>query len=179
MSKLLHSKTFRNNLIKWLMIYACVMLSTVSVITYSKYISSLQTSSSAKSANFILDVEKGDICSATYQDECNLSKYKSNDLIDYNFNVDTTQMEVKTLLVLTINVNSNFDIEKLYVDDSEIDLTNTSGYTLSNNTITISEEVGINNTFERNYKVRISLNNNTNTSISDAIVVNYAATQIN
>ena len=179
MSKLLHSKTFRNNLIKWIMIYVCVMLSTVSVITYSKYISELQSNASSTPAKFILTVTDGDICSATIPTLCNIEKFKTNDSIDYNFTVDTLELEVNTLLVLTINVNSSFNIDSLYVDDEEINLESTEGYSHTNNVITITENVSINNTSIKNYKVRLSLKDSaTNYSITNALVVNYSATQV-
>ena len=180
MSKLLHSKTFRNNLFKWIMIYICVMLSTFSVITYSKYISGLQGESSAVPAKFILSVEKGDICSAVNTEACNLEKYKPYEDVDYNFSVNTLEMEVKTLLIITINVNDSFNINKLFVDDQEIDLANSEGYTVLGNTITITDTVGLNNTYNKNYKVRLSFDENSSSnSIADALTINYAATQIN
>jgi len=153
------------------------MLSTASVITYSKYISNLQANSSSRAAKFVLKVEKGDICSVSSPSECNLSKYKPYDMLDYKFNINTLEVEVSTLFVITIKVNDDFTIEKLYVDDEEIDFATNLDYVKSNNTITITQTIGINNVYDSNYSLRISYNGES-TSISDAVIINYAATQI-
>ena len=177
MSKLLHSKTFRKNLFKWFALYICVMLCTYSVITYSKYISDLQANSSTRTAKFVLDVQDGDICSVSSPDVCNIDYFKPYDQIDYKFSIDTNEIEVSTLLVANIVVNSNFTIVGIYEDGEEIIIASDDRYTKTGNTIKITETVGITNVFTRDYTLRLSFNG-TGTSFSNAVTVNYAATQI-
>lgn len=179
MSKLLHSKTFRNNLFKWIMIYTCVMLSTVYVITYSKYISELESNSSSRTAKFKIDVTKGDICSVLSPSVCNINKFKYYDKVDYNFSIDTSEMEVSTLVFINIIVDSSFTIDKLYVDDEEINFETNNNYELVGNTINITNTINVGYGTNHNYKLRLSYKNNSvDSEFTDAVVINYSATQI-
>ena len=118
MSMLLHSKTFRKNLFKWIFIYLGVILLFTSVVTYSKYISDRSTTSATTIAKFKVDITKTKICSNLdssrcnyYDDEGNLIgeeyKFKPYDKLNFYFNVSTEELEVATKLVLTIHVDSS------------------------------------------------------------------------
>ena len=52
MKGLLRSKRFRHNLYKWVTMYVGVMLLFTVVVTYSRYMSSLEGSDQAKVARF-------------------------------------------------------------------------------------------------------------------------------
>ena len=118
MNMLLHSKTFRKNLFKWSIIYFVVIALFTSVVTYSKYISDKSSLSTAKIAKFKIDIVKTKICSSLDTSRCNYYdengnltseeyKFKPYDVLNFYFNVDTTELEVSTKLVLTIHVDSS------------------------------------------------------------------------
>ena len=64
MSKLLHSKTFRKNLFKWIFMYICALLVIFTVVTYSRYITKSSLGDEAKAAKFNLEIAE-DIRSLT------------------------------------------------------------------------------------------------------------------
>ncbi len=118
MNMLLHSKTFKKNLLKWIIIYFGVIALFTSVVTYSKYISSQVAGSTASIAKFQVDIIKTKICSTLDTERCNYYdtdgnllneeyKFKPYDSLDFYFNVDTQELEVSTKLVLTIHVDSS------------------------------------------------------------------------
>lgn len=109
MKGLLHSKKFRRNLYKWLFMYVgCIALLTT-VVTYSKYMSTFQSSDTARVAKFNVEVENRD-CTDEITDNCNLDWYRSTSNIDYYFTVDTRDIEVKTQLYFTLYINKNFSL---------------------------------------------------------------------
>ncbi len=99
MKGLLHSKKFRNNLYKWLFMYAGIMLLLTTVITYSRYVSEMMADDSARVAKFdakIIQVE-------------NTGTKRPTEEIEYYFNLDV-DFEVKTEVYLTLNINKQFEL---------------------------------------------------------------------
>ena len=111
MKGLLHSKKFRKNLYKWLFMYVgCIALLTT-VVTYSKYMSTFQSSDSARVAKFNVEVKKNNICNNENTEYCNKEVTRLTSYIDYYFTIDTTDLEVTTDLALTLYVDENFEIK--------------------------------------------------------------------
>ncbi len=108
MKGLLHSKRFRKNLSKWLFMYIGTMLLFTTVITYSKYISSMMSSDGARVAKFDVSVVS-DKCSSTENGslECNTGKYRPTQEIKYYFTLKAN-VEVKTDIYLTVFLNNSF-----------------------------------------------------------------------
>ena len=114
MKGLLHSKKFRTNLYKWLFMYVGVMLMLTTVITYSRYMTSLQISDEARTAKFNVQV-KGiqQMCPGT-SSTCNVGAYLVGNKMDYYFTVDPEELEVRAEVSrLVIQVKNNFRIQKI------------------------------------------------------------------
>ena len=121
-SDLLHNKIFKANLIRWFVLYIGVISLFTTVVTYSKYITTLPVEDKARTAKFNVKITNDKICSSL-SNICGLDKYKPYDEIDYYFTVDTTELEVLTDLVLKISVNSEFRIISFtYLDDTNYDV---------------------------------------------------------
>ncbi|MCI9063628.1 MAG: hypothetical protein HFJ17_03395 [Clostridia bacterium] len=163
MSKLLHSKTFRGNLTKWLLLYILALLIVTGVVTYSKYISSMTSVDDARQAKFKVQIDKGDICSTTSPDLCNLTSYKPYDQLEYKFSVDTEKVEVLTDLVLNIKVNSDFEVISLNDINIPQNTSNKFTVTMSDNTklsfednlFTLISEVGPNKIGKKQYILKL------------------------
>lgn len=108
MKGLLHSRRFKRFLRKWLFMYVVAMLLITTVATYSKYVSSYSVNDQARVTKFHLIIN--DIKNDN-------SKYSQVSTIPYEFEVDTSELEVSTLLVLSIRVNDDFKI--LSVEDNQ------------------------------------------------------------
>ena len=104
--KVLHSKLFRKNLKKWLLMYIIVIGFLTTIITYSKYISSIKSQDSARVAKFNVDI-KNLSCSNT---DCNTGEKRPTEKIEYDFEV-TTDLEVKTNVFLTAYISNKFNYE--------------------------------------------------------------------
>lgn len=122
MSKLLHNRLFRTNLLRWFVLYIGVLFIFTTVVTYSKYITMLPAEDKARPAKFNVSITDDKICS-TLSDLCDLASYKPYDEIEYYFTVDTTEVEVLADIVLKITVNQEFRIVNFtYVGDSDFDI---------------------------------------------------------
>ena len=111
MGKLLHSKTFRSNLIKWIFLYVGALIVVTSVVTYSKYITQMTGTANARTAKFNIGVTQGTMCSTIANNHCGENLvYKPYDKIEYRFSVNTTGTEVTTDVVFRVNVDGNFKI---------------------------------------------------------------------
>lgn len=174
---LLHSPTFRSNLIRWIILYIGVLCLITTVVTYSKYISTASGENHARTAKFKIDVEVGDICSTTSPDLCNLTSYKPYDTLEYNLKVDASEMEVTTDIVVNIYIDSEFKVISLYdVSTDELVTFNDASQTIVmqdgqelkyfNNKITITGEASLTNQFLKNYKLNVKY-------IDEATYVNY------
>lgn len=167
MSNLLHSKTFRGNLAKWLTLYILALLIVTGVVTYSKYISSMTSTDNARQASFKVKIDKGDICSTTSPDLCNLTSYKPYDELEYKFSINTEKVEVLTELIVNISVNSDFEVISL--NDVTIPQTNNKFETtmsdnidlsFENNLFTLMGEVGPGKDNVKNYILKLRFKNN-------------------
>lgn len=181
MKGLLHSKVFRANLYKWLFMYIGVLGLLTTVITYSKYISSFQSSDQARAAKFNVKITYDNKCENS-SSECYYGELRPTQDIEYYFTVDTTELEVTTLLVTNIKVNDDFTNVKLYdVTDEEVEFTN---YTVNGNDLIITETIKDGNNYIRKYKLTTEFDSEVdedykvNHKYSDALVVGYSAIQI-
>ncbi len=122
MGWLLHSKKFKEKLAKWIIMYIAVMCLLGSVITYSKYISSLvnKDPSQVGTANFNLTIEpvfqgceEKDITikdengneTTTKVENCSLTTRPTKG-IEYLFTVDYDELDVNTEIILRMAFNS-------------------------------------------------------------------------
>ncbi len=181
MSGLLHIKRFRQNMLKMFIIYLVVILSTTSVITYSRYITSMESTSYARPARFNIDVTKGDICVAE-STVCNVTKYKPYDKLDYYFSVDTSQLEVTTIMATTIDIDTHYNFVGMYEIEDEvetlIDINNNQDYSINGRRINISQEVEAGLGTVKTYKIRLSYMGSSDANPTyDAISVDFVATQ--
>ena len=118
-SNILHNKLFKANLLRWFVLYIGVISVFTTVVTYSKYITTLPAENSARPAKFNVKITNDKICS-TLSTMCGLDKYKPYDEIEYYFTVDTTEVEVLADIVLKISVDKEFRIISFtYVDNTE------------------------------------------------------------
>lgn len=183
MKGLLHSKLFRKNLFKWLVMYMTVIGLFTSVVTYSKYISSMQEVDGAKVAKFDAAITYGGLCSNVNENEiCNNGTFRPTSKMTYYFTVDTTNLEVSTIFITRITVLDVFQNIKIYdVTQTEKELTN---FTKNNNVFTLTEDIKANETYVRKYKITMDYDYNTHDSdysefhsYNGAVVVGYSATQ--
>lgn len=180
MKELLHSKLFRRNLYKWLFMYVGVMCLLTSVITYSRYITKMQNDDTARVAKFNVAITNDNICNES-EDKCHYGTLRPTEEYEYFFTVDTTELEVKTLLVTIINVNKDFTNIKLYDVESGNEFNN---YVVNDNKVTITETIKPGDNYVRKYKLTCEFDSSIDSEYlathdySDAVVVGYSATQI-
>ncbi len=123
MSNLLHNKLFRLNLLRWFVLYIGVIFIFTTVVTYSKYITSIPSEHKARTAKFNVTITNDKICSSL-SNLCNLEYYKPYAEIEYYFTVDTSELEVLSDLLVTINVNKEFRILSFtYLSDPNYEVT--------------------------------------------------------
>jgi len=109
MKGLLHSKRFRKNLCKWFVMYACVMAMFATVVTYSKYISNLMNvDEEARVTKFSVHAQT--ICDANEEEGCNIGSYRPTSKIEYVFQIDTTELEVKADVDILAVVEERFQV---------------------------------------------------------------------
>ena len=186
MSMLIHSKSFRNNLFKWFLTYLVVLLATTSVITYSRYISDMQGTGVARTAKFNIEIIKGDVCVAGSTELCNLEKYKPYDDLDYYFTVDTSELEVTTLILTNIEYDSHYEFYKLYVSEDngenyeEVNVA-TAPYSVAGRKITVTETIEPNQGYTRIYKLRLTYDADHASQTAEyenAVIADYSAAQL-
>lgn len=120
MKGLLRSKRFKENLRKWLFMYTGVMLLLTTVITYSKYISSLQIDDDARTSKFSFAIKEVN-CSDYISDDntCDAKsgeKCRPTQVITSCFKVDTSGLEVDSDLYLTFDPALNESKKDLTTD---------------------------------------------------------------
>ena len=197
MKWLLHSKRFKKNLFKWLFLYIGVMCALTSVITYSRYITGMQSSDTARAAKF--DVTVKDICNTLTNTKCNLDSVRptNTNTFDYYFELDTTNLEVLSTVYLYVYIYDDFDInnditlkEYNVTTKEESNLTGivTTGHTGNYNYYKIEKTInpGTGNKIDYKLKINYSLDteykeeHNYLVSNGKALVrVGYSAIQIN
>lgn len=183
MNGLLHSKVFKKNLYKWLIMYIGIIGLFFTVVTYSKYMSSMQGSSGTKAAKFIVNIKFLDNDTRCIDNTCNYGSLRPTSDYDFYFQVDTRELEVSTILATSITVDTRltnihiFDI----TDESNVkEIT----YNKTDNKYTIVDNIDQGNGSLKTYKVTANLDNTNNSLydqeilINDAIKVEYSAVQV-
>lgn len=114
MNSLLHSKRFKKNLFKWLMMYCGVLCMLTIVVTYSRYITTYNGSDDARVAKFALDMTYSRICEGQgIGTTCDIGSTRPEEYLEYDFNIDATKGEVDTLIVANITIDENFEFVSL------------------------------------------------------------------
>ena len=149
MKELLQSKSFRQNLYKWIFMYIGSLALFTSVITYSKYYSSIASDDLARVAMFEVVMDKN---------KCSTGIYSPTTPISYSFSVDA-KLEVKTFLVLTMKAQDKFEIISLRKNGDIIYSSDTpnSNVTLSSDkrTLTLQETVEANYNRVATYQITV------------------------
>lgn len=114
MKRLLQSKRFKRNLQKWLCMYVGAVLLLTSVVTYSKYITSLGVVDGARVTRFRVKITS-DNC--TDKGVCDTDNYSQVSDIPYKFKIDTSELEVRTFLSVSIDVDPDFLILSVKEND--------------------------------------------------------------
>ncbi len=130
MKELLQSKSFKKRFGKWVMMYTLVMGLFAMVVTYSRYVSSHMTTTSARAAKFNVEIKQEISCQAMSQITpkgvaCFDENYDSTQeglrakpQIGFYFTVDTNDLEVSSKVVVTTTIKKNeknyFTNYKLY-----------------------------------------------------------------
>lgn len=183
MKGLLHSKLFRKNLFKWIFMYVTVIGLFTSVVTYSKYISSMQDTGEAKVALFDASITYDGICTGVDEYEiCDNGTFRPTSQITYYFTVDTRNLEVSTVFVTRIAILDVFKNIKIYdITETETEMTN---FVESDNVFTLTEDIKVNDTYVRKYKITMDFDYDTYDndcsefhSYNGAVIVGYSATQ--
>lgn len=180
MNSLLHSKRFKKNLVKWLMMYCCALSMLTIVVTYSKYITTYNsTADEARPAKFALDMTYSKICEGQVSGTpCDMGSTRPEEYLEYEFNIDATKGEVDTLVVADITIDDSFEFVELLPVNS-----NSMAYTLMSNGIKLTGTMtkGTINT----YKIKLRYKEYNTEAYKSAInydnilKVDYAATQTN
>lgn len=121
MKWLLYSKKFKANLCKWIFMYIGVMCCLTSVITYSRYISNLQSETQAQVAKFNVSINYMNTCSDVNPTEsCNYGVIRPTaNKSDFYFSVDTSELEVSTTVYTYVYIKRAYAKSfKLYETDS-------------------------------------------------------------
>lgn len=110
MKGLLHSKTFKANLRKWLFMYVGTLCILSSVITYSKYMSSCNSSNEARPAKFNIKINYVDTCENNDDGESCSTDENIRPLENYEFyfKVDTTEVEVASNIAILAEINTTY-----------------------------------------------------------------------
>lgn len=147
MNSLLHSKRFKKNLLKWLLMYGSALCMLTIVVTYSKYISTYTSNpDTARVAKF--DVKMDYSCAS---DDCKVINSRPVPQLEYYFKIENNS-DVPTLIVTNIKVNEDFTfarLEKVQAEDNDIK------YSLTNNEIKL-ETISSNST--NTYKIILNYN---------------------
>ena len=163
MKGLLHSKIFKKNLAKWFVMYLGVISLLTTIITYSKYMSELQTmSDSARVAKFNIKVIPNNSCDLENNNCLGIEKVRPTSTLSYDFTIDLTELEVSTDLILTLYINKDFEfisLEKLegnqYQEISDFKLTNDQRETLYNYGSLTSQFISVTHKPILKYRVKV------------------------
>lgn len=108
MMKILKTKSFLNNLGKWICMYVGTLLLFATIVTYSKYISKFDGSSdNNKTARFELTLSDNQNENNSNGKTYNISE---NPVLTYSFKVDASKMDVKSKLKLWLFVDNSFEV---------------------------------------------------------------------
>lgn len=183
MKGLLHSKKFKTNLRKWLFMYVGTLCILTSVITYSKYMSKFNGESEARTAKFNIKVEHVDKCSSLEDLVC-LTGENTRPLENYDFyfKVDTTELEVKTRVVITVKVNEPYATNGSFRINNIVEVTEELKDIPNSIPAVMHFDVSPNDTGVKYYKVSVDhlitdydINGNASPKV---LSIGYSATQI-
>ena len=184
MKGLLHSKRFKQNLAKWLFMYVGVMLLLTTVVTYSRYISSMHTKEDARPAQFDVAIEY-DKNNLVCEDltNCFSGTFRPTSKLEYTFTVDTTKIEVNTDFVLTVTLHEDFKIESLKNITNNTDIALTDAEKNNLKPTSISSKIYAPSGKTETYKIVVyygkPINKDTDfTNIHEIVKVGYSAKQI-
>lgn len=112
MDRLLHNKRFQSNLFKWIFAYVGVLLLFSSVVTYSKYITSLEQGDTSKPAKFDVKISCPDCSIVADNNVIDTGSFRPTQNIEYYFQISPS-FEVNTNLKIITTVDPEFYIQKL------------------------------------------------------------------
>lgn len=143
MKGLLQSKRFKTNLKKWLFMYVGVMALLTSVITYSKYITSMMSvPDEATIPKFNVYTEQLEC--PTSDAEC-LNTYRpTGQRIPFYFKVNSEELETEADLILTFGILNKFEL----VEIDEIVTSTEEDGTVTTTEKQIYDSTGCKNGFE-------------------------------
>ncbi len=114
MKRLFSRKNYRRVFYRYLVMYFAVLFLFTTVVTYSKYISMISSNSNARVAKFDADISYlGNSLCVPGGEVCEMGSFRPTSPISYYFQTDV-DFEVSTLFVLSIFIDSDFDIVGLY-----------------------------------------------------------------
>lgn len=114
MNSLLHSRRFKKNLFKWLLMYGISLGMLTMVVTYSRFITTYTSTDVARPAKFALDFAYSRICDGQESGTaCDLGSIRPEEYLEYDFNIDATKGEVDTIVVADIMIDDNFEFVSL------------------------------------------------------------------
>lgn len=183
MKGLLQSSRFKKNLLKWIFMYIVVMGSLFAVITYSKYISNMQSRDRGKVASFDASITYGDVCQNVEANTlCNVGYFRPTSDINIYFNIDNRKIETSALFVTNIELVGDLVLKEIWNQTDNKKLILGTDYTISNNKITITESLKSTEMYSRDYKLVVNYNIEKDpTYIGNhniKVMVGYSATQI-
>ncbi len=190
MRRLLHSKKFRANLYKWLFMYIGVMGIFTTVVTYSKYMTRLESSDAARPASFYVGISHVDCSQINESDKttCESGTFRPTSEIEYTFKVDTSKVEVNTEFLLTLRARDEFKIKKFQnvtagkepiILDNAV-YTHTDAITVGQINNRLVGKMASSNTSEVIYKVTLQYTGNiknVDPSYDKIVQIGYTATQ--
>ncbi len=158
MKGLLQSKKFKKSLGKWLFMYVICMGLFTTVITYSKYISSmLDDDSTARVSKFNVALKycADEKCEKEETTPFDPKKYRPYEELVYYFSVDKSQIEVNAELLLTIRVDTHFKITKVALSGEDDKVVPNESEAKGNKVFTISNSISPGNKDIAIYKVSV------------------------
>lgn len=159
MKGLLHSKKFKKNIGKWLIMYIVCMGLFTTLVTYSKYISKmLSTNDGARVSKFNISLKYCDNenCDNGGSNAPSDKRYVPYNEIIYYFAVDTSTLEVNAELILTARILDNhFKIKEIKEITNSTRQVNNISKNNSGDVISITTNVKTGDKNLKKYKVTV------------------------
>lgn len=184
MNSLLHSKRFKKNLYKWLMMYFGVLCMLTIVVTYSKYISTYTSNpDTAKVAKFDIDMTYSCVVPNSGE-SCNIINSRPVSQLEYYFTIKNKSDVATTLIVTNIKVHEDFEIASLENivktgtgNEKEYEITS-EGMKLNNSLPSNST-----NTYKiilnyKNYKTNYYKEDHSYIDTNNVLTIGYSATNV-
>ncbi len=114
MKKLFSNQKYRRIFYRYLVMYFAVLFLFTTVVTYSKYISRLSSTSNARVAKFDVDISYlGNSLCVPGGDACEMGSFRPTAEIPYYFQT-VADFEVSVLFVLSLSIANDFKVVGLY-----------------------------------------------------------------